>query len=203
MKVLIIDSDTKRGEGLENKLNNLKHSFSDLESIQYYKNITESINVNEVKVLFIHSSNVDSLDFIRKFINDKKKWCVAYSGGGLGRNITNQEISSIDNANYYHIEESIGNFQEKDNDLNYLAFFKTIHKKQGNPFHKLVGFDPILEAKLEAIHILVRQSEVEIPSIVYDQYATQVDEYNFKKKEDPDEELKKLIETFFPPNKSI
>ena len=157
MKISIIDNNDTRRSNIKktfNSIHELELEINDEKNV-YGNNVIEEWDIDKVidsgDIVFMHVNN----NFAELYRTEKckDKWVVAYSG---------EEIQSVnfDNPKHFPFPRPVPDsgsalWQIKD-------FLLAIEKKDLNPFDKLIGFNAILETKLELLHkLLVPPNEKE------------------------------------------
>lgn len=151
LSILIVDHEKKRGENLQRKISENHYSASHYlyvwgnqksdNPVCDSKDFVPVTNVN-----LVHSNNACAREFIDFILsNHIESWVVEYSGGGL------EAMGNRPPRTSKHIlyPKSIGLDAQFEN---LHEFFEAVSKQQENAGDILLGYNPLLEAKLELLH---------------------------------------------------
>lgn len=154
LSILIVDHEEQRGENLKKKISEFNYSVSHYlyvwgnqkndNPVCAPKDFVGVANVN-----FVHSNNTCAKEFV-DFILEKHttSWVIEYSGGGLEAmgNRTPKTSKHILYPKSIGLDAQFENLHE---------FLEAVSRLQENAGDVLLGFSPLLEAKLELLHALL------------------------------------------------
>jgi len=158
MHVLVIDSNLKRREKLKTFIERNRHrctAFSQVNGMdsigpntvwgsirQDCQNLIKSDSFS--LLLIHHNSNQNPFwdHFVQMFCEKEGKWCLSYSGGERAKDLYERHHAFAGNVN-----------DNGEAGWELAGFLEAVENGNDDPFNVLVLFDPLLEAKLELLHL--------------------------------------------------
>src|SRR2546423_2411504 len=158
MNILLVDSNVERRNNLKRII--LEQGYScdgytqvtgkdEIDEDSIWKDIKEEcrdvINKRKYSALLIHhNSNQNPFwdEFTKLCCETENMWCVSYSGGERANRVHERHYPFAGNVS----AKGVANWDLKE-------FLKSVEEGESDPFKALTRFDPIIEAKLELLHI--------------------------------------------------